>query len=711
MKISTRIQKFMIVAFLLIGFGIIAGSNLVKAKTTIGQENQQEKEQAKQNVKKYNVTLDGVEYTLPVTMKEILSNGWTIKTPLYYESLTFGEETFTDYILVKENKAVTVRGINVNLITNNDYSNYLVYSMEGTPDVLTVQGITSEMSVDEMLKIMGTPHLMGGITENAIETYTSYKDDKEYTSYHFQEQSYINSLFYYIADSSVSFDYDAQGKLVESSIESVFLDTRSILDKQVITEKEYTEPTKVESKATSFTFELDSKYYQLPVPVSKLIENGWEFPEEYQDIYFNCENSSNYGDKEIVYMTKGKQRIRVQIENREQSPQKLENLVVTTLFIDGDTTANYKLPGKVRVGTKQATVLTLYKNEKRYKDRQGQFPFDKYWNYSSEKNYVFYEYYNLIPQVDGNKFHTYADMDYDGRLSIDIVNGKVISIEYKYTPDTKIDSIISKTKEKKVTLTSDQDAFDFFNYSSTSSVWEGIDGKSITFTPDGLVSAIDESEEWFTWADPEPCTFDYKDKSFTISFSGTSTTLKVKYKILSSERVIFYVDGERIEATTKYVELNTPDAKYNQTIYLGQKKRLSYSGIDGTVIFSKFKSDNTKVAKVSKTGIVTPVSTGTTIIKGVITKNGIDYSVTIKLNVKKPYVKFTTVSTTMKKGATQKIVAKAYGLKGSIKYSVNNKKVATINVKTGKLTAKKKGTVIVTAKCGSKVKKITIKIK
>jgi hypothetical protein len=694
----------MIVTFLLIGFAIMSGNNLINAETTV----EQEKEQAKQNVKKYTVSLDGVEYTLPVTMKEILSKGWTVKQPLYYEPLVFGTETLCDYILVKENKTVTVRGINVNPITNNEYTNYLVYSMEGAPDVLTVQGITSKMSVDEMLKIMGTPHLMDGETKDAVYTYTSHKDDRDYTVYRFQEQQYENRLYSYIADNYISFEYDKQGKLAKSNVESIFVDTRSILDQQVVNQRDYVEPSKVENKATSFTFELDSKCYQLPVPVSKLMEDGWTFPEEYKNRYLNYQNGFDSGN---VYMTKGKQRIQVEIGNSEQSPQKLENLIVTALFIDGDTTATYKLPGDVSTGTKEATVLTLYKNERRYKNRQGDFPFDKNWNYTSEKDYVFYEYYNIIPQVDGNKFHTYADMDYDGRLSIDIVNGKVSSIEYKYTPGSKIGRIKTTTKENKVSLTSDQDAFDFFNYSSTRSVWEGFSGQRIIFTRDGLVDAIDESEEWLLGDEPQPCTFDYKDQSFTITFRETLTKLKVKYKILSSERVIFYVDGKDIECTTEYVDLNIPEAKYNQTIYLGQKKRLNYSGIDNTVKFSKFESDNTKIAKVSKTGIVTPVSKGTALITGVITKDGIDYSITVRLEVKQPYVKFTTVSTTMKNGATQKIVAKAYGLTGSIRYTVNNKKVAIINNKTGKLTAKRKGTVIVTAKCGSTIKRITIKIK
>lgn len=698
-SIKSIIQRIAIVIILLISVGIMFGSNLVNAKTTI----EEEKSKAKENVKEYTITLDNVKYTLPVTMKEILANGWKVQESEYFEKVQFGYEVLHDIVLEKDNKAVAVRAVNINPVTNNDYENYLIYSIEGRADLLTVKEVTSSTSVDAMLKIMGKPHLMGGKTENAIYTYTNNKDGNKYTVYCFQDQDRINATNSYIASSYISFMYNDQGKLVESNVESIFLDTRDILDQQVIVQKDYVEPSKVQDKATSFTFELDSKCYQLPVPVSELIENGWGISDKVKNEYYvaNCEF--------VVDLVKDNQTIKANIKNEEDSPQKIENFTITTLYIDGNTTAKYKIPGNIKLGTKKATILSSFMSEKRYEYNKP--PYLKYWNYQEQKDFTFYSYYNMIPQTDGNKFHTYADRDYDGCLIVGLANEKVAVITYSYTPGELIGSLKATTKEKNVELTSDQDAFDFFNYSSTRSLWEGIGGQRIIFTRDGLVDSIDESEEWFSGDVPQPCTFDYKDQSFTISFRGTSNKLKVKYNILSSERVIFYVKGREVECTTKYVELNTPEAKYNQTIYLGQKKRLDYSGIDDTVKFSKFESDNTKIAKVSKTGIVTPVSTGTTLITGVITKNGIDYSVIVRLDVKKPYVKFTTVSSTMNNGAKQKIVAKAYGLTGAIKYSVSNTKIATINSKTGTLTAKRKGTIIVTAKCGSTIQRITIKIK
>lgn len=698
-SIISNIQRIVIVTILLISVGIMFGSNLVNAKATI----EEEKAKAKENVKEYTVTLDNVKYTLPVTMKEILANGWKVQESEYFEKVQFGYEVPHDIVLEKDNKAVAVRAVNINPVTNNEYENYLIYSMAGTADLLTVQGVTSSTSVDAMLKIMGKPYLMGGKTENAIYTYTNNKDGNKYTVYCFQDQDRINMTNSYIASSYISFEYNDQGKLVESNVESIFLDTRDILDQQVIDQKDYVEPSKVQDKVTSFTFELDSKCYQLPVPVTKLIKNGWNFPANFKEEYF--ESGCNY----VINLVKGNQTIKVNVKNEEDSPQKIENFTINKLYLDSNTTANYKLPGDIKLGTNKETILSLFENETRYEYNKP--PFDSYWNYANQKDSIFYVYYNMIPQEDGNKFHTYVDRDYDGCLTVGIKNGKVATITYEHTPDDTLGSLKTATMEKGVKLTSNQDAFDFFNYSSTRSVWEGGDGQRIIFTRDGLVDSIDESEEWFSGEVPQPCTFDYKDESFTITFPDRSTKLKVKYKILSSERVIFYVEGRKVECTTKYVELNTPEAKYYQTIYLGQKKRLNYNGINNTVKFSKFESGNTKVAKVSKTGIVIPVSTGTAFITGVITKNGIDYCITVRLDVKKPYVKFTTVFSTMKNGAKQKIVAKAYGLTGSIKYSVSNTKIATINSKTGTLTAKGKGTIIVTAKCGSTIKRITIKIK
>jgi uncharacterized protein YjdB len=76
-----------------------------------------------------------------------------------------------------------------------------------------------------------------------------------------------------------------------------------------------------------------------------------------------------------------------------------------------------------------------------------------------------------------------------------------------------------------------------------------------------------------------------------------------------------------------------------------------------------------------------------------------------------PSVSITSKVTTLK-------VNKSYTFKASVKnvvggkvtWSVSNSKVATINKTSGKLTAKKAGTVTVTATCGSYKKSVKVKV-
>lgn len=84
---------------------------------------------------------------------------------------------------------------------------------------------------------------------------------------------------------------------------------------------------------------------------------------------------------------------------------------------------------------------------------------------------------------------------------------------------------------------------------------------------------------------------------------------------------------------------------------------------------------------------------------------------TCMVDVKAPYMKITTKKNKIKEGKTMTMKAKLYGTTGTFKWSVSNKKRATIGAKSGKLKAKKKGIVWVTVKSGSlsAKKKITIK--
>lgn len=164
--------------------------------------------------------------------------------------------------------------------------------------------------------------------------------------------------------------------------------------------------------------------------------------------------------------------------------------------------------------------------------------------------------------------------------------------------------------------------------------------------------------------------------------------------------------------------LAATEAKADKTITLyangtkNKSKKLQISSSTLTIDRLYFISSDSSIAKVDReSGKVTAVKKGTATITAYVTAGGKNKIFTVLVNVKNPFVKITKSTKTIKKGKTYQFKAKAYGLKEKIKWKVSNSKIASINKSTGKLKAKKAGKVTVTAKCGKKSAKKTIKIK
>lgn len=111
-----------------------------------------------------------------------------------------------------------------------------------------------------------------------------------------------------------------------------------------------------------------------------------------------------------------------------------------------------------------------------------------------------------------------------------------------------------------------------------------------------------------------------------------------------------------------------------------------------------WSSSDISVATVEN-GLVKAVGPGTAVISVLTADRRIAAACTV--DVKAPYVKIITTKNKIKVGKTMTMKAKLYGTTGKFKWSVSNKKRATIGAKNGKLKAKKKGTVWVTVKSGS----------
>ena len=186
-------------------------------------------------------------------------------------------------------------------------------------------------------------------------------------------------------------------------------------------------------------------------------------------------------------------------------------------------------------------------------------------------------------------------------------------------------------------------------------------------------------------------------------------------ELAEAEEVIAKTDASQAEvnealshlqaAEKELVKVTAALDKKTAAVYTGKTVTLKATSNDKDAK-ATFTSSNTKVATVSSTGVVKGVKAGT----ATITASYGNAKATCKVTVKAPSVKFAKKTATVYKGKTATVKATLTGV-SSVKYTSSNKKVATVNSKTGAVKGLKAGTVTITATSG-KLKatyKLTVK--
>lgn len=146
---------------------------------------------------------------------------------------------------------------------------------------------------------------------------------------------------------------------------------------------------------------------------------------------------------------------------------------------------------------------------------------------------------------------------------------------------------------------------------------------------------------------------------------------------------------------------STPVATVDKvSLYVGYKTyQVKFKNLSKTATVT-YKSNNTKIAKVSNKGVITAVAKGSTTVSVTMKQNKKSYTSKIKVTVAAPEVKLTKKTDKLMVGDTYTFTAAITGTDSKVTWKVSDTSLASIDTKTGEFKALKKGTVTVTATAG-----------
>ncbi len=370
----------------------------------------------------YTFTLEGTEYTLPLSVDDLKANGWDF----YYSTdatTKIPGMTVQGCWMVKdsnEDKAVVITLLNAT-------GNAMEMQSARVAGVDVDANSTLEFALESGLKI-------GSSSDEVEAVYGSAGDEGNYT-YEFSEilrekgtdlqetMRDMSLMFSEAADSdSTVFRVDEESGAVteiELNYYKTFPEDETEVSGRPAYLDEYKAPAAMGDSVTPMTFELDGTAYQLPMPLSVLIDNGWTLDEE-TVVY-------GLGDNSSVYLSNGERRINVGVENLDDMMVNVQDTMVTSIqfFLGDDWSADaLKTPYGITNKTTDEELKTLLPavNEVEIDGTSG----------TLEKDGL--RYYVSDYKADDSDYHSYSaqvsDMESDeNRISVNY------SLDKANTPD------------------------------------------------------------------------------------------------------------------------------------------------------------------------------------------------------------------------------------------------------------------------------------
>ncbi len=220
----------------------------------------------------FQIQIDGNVYQFPMAYDAFIQNGWELDTDYSSETEELEPNQYGLYYFVKDGVECTGYVINLG-INNQPVTECLVggisidsyYWDVNTGEVLMAGGIQRGVStLDDILAAYGNP----------TDTY----EGDTYTSVTYDKDSFCDVELTVGAESGVLEGIDMQNFVAPEGF-----DVGEASDEVPEEIAAYQAPTELGDDLLSYRVELDGALYQLPCPVSALLENGWTIDENNSD--------------------------------------------------------------------------------------------------------------------------------------------------------------------------------------------------------------------------------------------------------------------------------------------------------------------------------------------------------------------------------------------------------------------------------------------
>lgn len=291
----------------------------------------------------FQIQIEDAVYQFPMSYEEFLSYGWELDanhsdaemelSPNQYDLVYFqkgGLECMT-YVI---NLGMNSQKVSECLVGGMEISNFDWEVQPG--QIYLAAGIERGVSTQEEI-------------EAAYGTPTSVYNGDMYTSLTYEKDSYCEVELYVYKESGVLEDIDMRNFVAPEGF-----DAGSASEEVPEEIASYEAPAQLGDDLFSYNVEFDGTLYQLPCPVSVLVENGWEIDRN------NTEESIAAKSSGWVAFQKGGLTFDVLARNSADYATIPENCWVEELGAGGyGMETSMKIPGGIEIGTTEEDLKAV----------------------------------------------------------------------------------------------------------------------------------------------------------------------------------------------------------------------------------------------------------------------------------------------------------------------------------------------------------------